>query len=107
GLGSGLFLFDQNACPVNPLDDDDQRKGCNGVAPSATPFSAARVWFDLDRIVEWNGAENASSNHALLDPTPSSLRGGNAMMAGPLSPALIRLIADPVNGVILDSYIDA
>jgi hypothetical protein len=111
GLGSGLFLFDENGCPVNPLDGDPERKGCDGVAPNSVPFSSSRVALDLDRIVEWSGGANSSSNHALLFPAlgPSLLRAGasNPTMAGPLGGALIRKLADPVNGVLLDSWLDA
>lgn len=107
GLGSGLFLFDENGCPVNPLDTNTQRYGCDGNAPSDN-FDPGRVYFNLDRLVEADGSENSSSNHALLNG-PSSLRTGafNPNMAGPLGSTMIQRLTDPVGGIVLDSWIDA
>jgi hypothetical protein len=109
GLGSGLFLFDENGCPVNPLDGDVDRKGCEGVAPSAV-FDINRVRLDLDRVVENNGVANGSSNHPLLAPgVGDNLRDGalDPEMAGPLGATLIRLLTDPDHGLVLDSWLDA
>jgi hypothetical protein len=109
GLGTGLFLFDQHGCAVNPLDQDTNRKGCDGTAP-ATSFDPTRVRFDLDRIVEPSGISNASSNHPLLDPAVgAALRDGasDPTMSGPLGASLIRLLSDPDNGLVLDAWFDA
>ncbi len=109
GLGTGMFLFDENGAPVNPLDTFAGRKGADNVAPS-TVFDPARVYFDLDRIVEPDGRSNASSNHPwLTGVNGASLRDGatDPEMAGPLGAHLIQLLADPVNGLVLDSWIDS
>lgn len=109
GLGSGLFLFDEHGCPVNPLDDDDDRAGCDGTAPADVPFDEDRVAFDLDRVVAPDGTSYASSNHALLEPAASSLRdgAGDPTMAGPLGATLIERLTDPDTGIVLDSWVDA
>jgi len=76
---------------------------------SSTVFDPARVFFDLDRIVEPDGRSNGSSNHAWLDGVDgSNLRDGatGPTMAGPLGARLIRLLSDPTNGLVLDSWID-
>lgn len=112
GLGTGLFLMDENGCPVNPLDDNDNRFGCEGTSP-ADRFDPAtfqnNVAFDLDRMVEESGVSNGSNNHQLLSGTDSPLRDGalDRDMSGPLGADLIRKLADPVNGIILDSWLDA
>lgn len=109
GLGTGLFLFDEEGCPVNPLDTDPNRRGCDGQAP-ASAFNANNVYFDLDRIVEANGVSNGSSNHIWLDPNVGpSLRDGalDPAFAGPLGATLIQLLSDPQNGRVLDSWLDA
>jgi hypothetical protein len=109
GLGTGLFLFDQNGAPVNPLDTDPNRKGAGGIAP-ATNFDIARVRLNLDRIVEDDGRSNGSSNHALLQAgLNSTLRDGAQQqgMAGPLGMTLIQRLTDPVSGIVLDAWIDA
>lgn len=109
GLGSGLFLFDQDGAPVNDLDTFAGRKGAGGVAPK-TAFDPANVVFDMDGVVEANGVANGSSNHAMLQPVVGgNLRDGaiDPEMAGPLGLTLIQLLADPVNGIVLDSWIDA
>lgn len=109
GLGSGLFLFDDQGAPVNPLDNNANRAGAGGVAPSAN-FDPNRVALNLDRVVGENGVSNASSNHALLDGSPTpNLRDGatDPNMAGPLGMTLLEMLADPVNGRVLDSWIDA
>jgi hypothetical protein len=36
GLGTGLFLFDDQGCPTNPLDNDNNRFGCEGTAPATS-----------------------------------------------------------------------
>jgi hypothetical protein len=107
GLGSGLFLFDENGCPTNPLDTNPNRFGCND-AP-ANDFAGATPIFNLDRIVEENGLANGSNNHTMLDGQPSALRDGSLdpLMAGPLGMTLLQKLADPVNGVVLDSWLDA
>ena len=108
GLGTGLFLFDENGCPVNPLDNDPNRKGCEGISPSSQ-FDVGRVYFDLDRIVEPTGVSNGSNNHIWLDPAVGpSLRDGalDPDFAGPLGATLIRLLSDPATGIVLDSWID-
>jgi hypothetical protein len=109
GLGSGLFLFDSNGAAVNPLDQNANRYGTDGVAPS-TNFDPGRVSLNLDRVVEPNGVSNGSSNHALMQPVVGpNLRDGalDPNMAGPLGATLLRKLTDPVNGVVLDSWIDA
>ncbi len=108
GLGSGLFLFDEQGAPVNPLDDHNDRAGTDNVPPS-TVFDPLRVFFDLDRIVTETGSSNGSSNHALLTPGGSSHRDGstNPNLAGPLGASILMRLADPVNGLILNSWLDA
>jgi hypothetical protein len=111
GLGSGLFLFDENGCPVNPLDDNNNRAGCDD-AP-ADVFDPAtfkdRVAFNLDRIVTENGVPTGSSNHALIVPFGQSLRADtpNPQMAGPLGASMLRRLTDPDTGIILDIWLDA
>ncbi len=109
GLGSGLLLFDQSGAAVNPLDQNAARYGTDGVAPSAN-FDPARVRFNLDRVVEPNGAANGSNNRALTTPVIGpNLRNGalDPDMAGPLGATLLRKLTDPQLGVVLDSWLDA
>lgn len=109
GLGSGLYLFDQNGAAVNPLDQNQNRYGTDGVAPAAN-FSAGRVRLDLDRIVLENGVATGSSNHAMEQPgaTPNRRDGAtNPRFAGPLGSTLARRLADPSIGIILNAWIDA
>jgi hypothetical protein len=108
GLGTGMFLFDGNGAPVNPLDTNPNRVGADGVAP-ASVFDPQNVVFNLDRIVEPDGRPNGSSNHAWLDGVDGSfLRDGatDPTMAGPLGATLIRLLCDPDQGLVLDSWLD-
>jgi hypothetical protein len=109
GLGSGMFLFNADGGPVNPLDTNANRVGSNGVAP-ASNFDPANVVHDLDRIVDESGFSYASNTHSMLHPgVGPNLRDGAADPGrpGPLGATLLRKLADPVNGVVLDSWIDA
>jgi hypothetical protein len=109
GLGSGLFLFDEDGCPVNPLDANDDRIGCNLVAP-ATKYDLLRVRLNLDRIVESDGSVNGSNNHCMLEPgqgTPKRDGAANPELAGPMGATLIQKLTDPFNGIVLDSWLDA
>ena len=109
GLGSGLFLFDKDGCPQNPLDNDANRKGCDNGAPAAN-FNVTKVYYNLDRIVLDSGVPTSSSNHPMLVPGGlPNLRdnSGNTNMAGPLGQTLIRRLTDPATGIVLDSWIDA
>ena len=115
GLGTGLFLFDENGCPVNPLDNNANREYCQNQAP-ANNFNANNVVYDLDRIVEFNGTANSSSSHPLLGAQgPTANRGNvsNSLMAGPLGgQTLFRLMGNPNDannpyGLVLDAWIDA
>lgn len=107
GLGSGLFLFDENGCPVNPLDDNDDRFGCDDLSP-ADRFPTATITFDLDRIVEETGVSNGSNNHPMLDTEPSRRDGAlHPELSGPLGATLIRRLTDPDAGIVLDSWVDA
>jgi hypothetical protein len=109
GLGSGLFLFDDNGAAVNPLDQNDNRVGSDGVAPADT-FDPANVRLNLDRIVDELGRTTGSSNHTFIGPGPGpSMRDGalNPNLTGPMGATLIRKLTDPTAGVVLDSYYDA
>ncbi len=109
GLGSGLFLFDENGCAVNPLDTDANRYGCDGTAP-ATNFDPARAFFNLDRIVDIDGVANGSSNVPMNAPGVGPLRRDGALfpnLAGPLGRTVVRKLTDPTLGCVLDSWIDA
>lgn len=111
GLGSGLFLFDEDGCPVNPLDNNANRKGCDNGAPAAN-FNPNNAFFNLDRLVDpVTGAPNSSNAHPMLVPNPVPLlRDGasvNPALAGPLGISLVQRLADPVTGIILDAWIDA
>jgi hypothetical protein len=110
GLGTGLFLFDVNGAPVNPLDTFAGRKGAGGIAPS-TIFDAARVTLNLDRIVEPTGVANGSNNHVWLEGVTwgAGMRDGatDPDFAGPLGATLIRRLTDPATGIVLDAWIDA
>ncbi|MCB9669194.1 MAG: hypothetical protein H6736_13975 [Alphaproteobacteria bacterium] len=107
GLGTGLFLFDANGCPVNPLDANANRFFCQGNAP-ADNFDANNVVYDLDRLAERvTGVENISMSQPIQGGNVLNLRGGlKPNLAGPLSGALIERLADPNVGIILDSWLD-
>ena len=108
GLGSGLFLFDEHGCPVNPLDDNPDRVGCED-APSSN-FDLARVRFNLDRIVDENGVSTGSNNHPMNEPGPNQREGAtNPNLAGPMGMSLVRRLTDPDpgSGIVLDTWIDA
>lgn len=107
GLGSGLFLFDENGCPTNPLDDNEDRFGCDGTAPVDNLNAPA---FNLDRIVNPDGTSAGSNNHPLLNPgVGPNLRDGadNPNMAGPLGATLVERLADPTTGIVLQGWLNA
>jgi len=107
GLGSGLFLFDQDGGPVNRLDDFAGRIGAGGTAPK-DKFDAAAVVYDLDRIVNANGKTTGSNNHAsLVGPDAKRDGAADAEFAGPLGATLIQRLTDPVLGIVLNAWIDA
>jgi hypothetical protein len=111
GLGTGLFLYDANGCPVNPLDNNANRFFCNGVAP-ATVFADAvnNVAYDTDRMVEYTGVTNVSQLHPMMEfPT---LRDGslNPQMAGTLGANILNKLTNTNvanGGKVLDSWLDA
>lgn len=107
GLGSGLYLFNQNGGPENPLDTNANRVGAGGVAPAAD-FDAAEVRYDLDRIVFDNGVATGSNTHPMLE-TGAVLRdgSGNPQIAGPMGSTLVQRLTDPTTGIVLDSWLDA
>jgi len=109
GLGSGIWLFNKDGGPLNPLDDNDNRVGSNGVSPK-DQWDPANVRFNLDRIVDTTGFAFASSNHTFIGPGPGpSFRDGaqNPNLAGPLGKTLIEKLTDPNTGIVLDSWFDA
>lgn len=108
GLGSGLFQFDANGCPNNPLDNNANRQYCVNGAPAAN-FDANNTVYDLDKVVEYDGTANASSNHPLLNTNFSGLRAGalEPGLAGPFGATLLQKLTDPNTGLILDGWIDA
>jgi len=108
GLGTALFLFDANGCPVNPVDANADRFFCEGNAP-ADIFDLNNVAYDLDSIVNTNGVKLSSTTHPMLEATFTQLRDGSLHpnLSGPLGAQMITKLADPQFGVILDSWIDA
>ena len=107
GLGSGLFLFDQDGGPVNKLDEFAGRIGAGGVAPK-DKFDAAAVAHDLDRVVTPGGIATGSNNHMSL-AGPNALRDGavDAELAGPMGATLIQRLTDPLVGIVLNAWINA
>ncbi|MCA9490639.1 MAG: hypothetical protein KC621_11995, partial [Myxococcales bacterium] len=103
--GTGLFLFDAEGCPVNPLDASANRPGCAGETP-AERFDGNAVVYDLDRAVERSGIENVSTRG--VNPAPG-LRVGALQpgRTGPLGATLIERLTDPDVGIVLDTWIDA
>jgi len=110
GLGSGLFLFDDNGCPVNPLDENPNRQYCKDGAP-APNFEPGKAAYNTDRIVEPTGVSNASNSHPMLIDSLQfdSKRDGalNENLSGPLGATLITKLSDPSNGLVLDSWVNA
>ncbi len=111
GLGTGLFLFDQNGAAQNPLDDNPDRYGSDGQAPN-TYFNPANVRYDLDRVVDPSGVSNGSSSIPMNQPFTGPMRRDGATdpnMTGPLGTTLARRLADPTmpNVIILNSWLDA
>jgi hypothetical protein len=109
GLGSGVFLFDENGGPVNPLYTNANRFGAEGVAP-ASNFAVGRVALNLDKIVRPDGTPLASNAHMLLAPGQGPNRRDGAPdpnMCGPLGATLVRRLTDPATGIVLDSWLDA
>jgi len=111
GLGTGLFLFDNNGCPVNPLDNNANRQFCNDAPANLFADLVNNVTYDLDRIVEFNGIPNVGTAHPRLQ-LGGAQRGGasNSQMSGPLgSGSIQRLIGgdDVNNGLYLDAWFDA
>jgi hypothetical protein len=107
GLGSGLFLFDGDGAPMNPLDEDNRREPYE-VAPS-TRFDPADVRYNLDKIVLPDGTPTGSNNHRMEEGVGPSLRSGapNPDFAGPFDMARITRLIDRNVGIVLDSWLDA
>lgn len=111
GLGSGLFLFDETGCPVNPLDQDENRKICINGAP-VNQFEVATVAYDADRLVETSGVSNVATAHPIIEGNGQNLRDGSLdpAMSGPLGASIINKLTntDPSQGgKVLDSWLDA
>jgi hypothetical protein len=122
GQGTALFLFDDEGCPVNPLDDNDNRQNCNNESPQDRFNNQVNnVAYDLDRVVEANGVSNASNSHPIQKINEAGqgfnqeraerdgARFGNKM-AGSLGQATIDKLAGDPNSqyrLILDTWIDA
>ena len=108
GLGTGLFQFDATGCPNNPLDNNPNRQYCPNGAPAAN-FNANNTVYDLDKVVEYDGTTNSSSNHPLLGNNFSPLRAGalEPGLAGPFGATLLQKLTDPNTGLVLDGWIDA
>ncbi|WP_428267258.1 hypothetical protein [Haliangium sp.] len=116
GLGSGLFAFDANGCPVNPLDTDNNRKICDNGAP-ADNFDPNNIVYDIDRLSQVDnngvptGVSNASGKHPLHSGQSSLLRDGaqDPYMAGPLGRTLAGRLANPDDPqvILIDTYYDA
>lgn len=117
GLGTALFLFDANGCPVNNLDNRADRADPNadGICNNQSPVDnfanqAANVVYDLDRIVEVTGNTNAASIHPMIQQRGPFRDGLNRMMAGPLNQTMINKLTNPdpaAGGILLDTYLDA
>ena len=109
GLGTGLFLFDENGAAQNPIDNNPNRYGSDVAAPS-TYFNPANVRYDLDRVVETDGSSNASSSIPMNQPFVGPLRrdgASNPNMTGPLGTTLAQRLADTTTGIVLNSWVDA
>lgn len=109
GLGTGMFLFDDVGCPVNPFDNNANRQNCGGQSP-AERFAANafnNVKYDLDRMVQADGQTNTSSAHPLLYRGNIGRTTANSQMSGTLPREMLEKLADPNLGLILDSWLDA
>ena len=99
GLGSGLFLFDEHGCPVNLLDDNPDRAGCDGNAPKFN-FDPLNVAYHLDRIVEETGVSNGSNNHPMLDTANGPELRFGALDADLSGPCLLYTSPSPRDGLL-------
>lgn len=110
GLGTGLLLFDQFGCPVNPLDANANRQYCVNGAP-ADNFDLNNVAYDLDKTVEITGVSNSSHTHPFIDNLIQGveLRTGaiDPGLSGPIGSLLLQKLANPNGGLVLDSWVDA
>jgi hypothetical protein len=109
GLGSGLFLFDQYGGPVNPLDNNANRVGANGIAPAAKWDPSRRRAEPRPRGRRHRPVEVLEQPPMLHPGVGPNLRDGSAdpQRPGPLGATLIQKLTDPVNGIVLDSWFDA
>lgn len=127
GLGTTLFLFDEKGCPINATDGNPNRQGCDGISPADNlnnmyAGSFANVVdldenyvyaYDLDRLVNDLGAENVGGGdhpvEASAETQVSALRDGayTPVAEGPLGATLVRRLASPTDGIVLDAWLDA
>ena len=63
----------------------------------------------MHRIVDGNGVSQGSNNHPMKDPALPNRRdgAGNPRLSGPLGKILLDRLPDPLNGIVLDSWLDA
>jgi hypothetical protein len=107
GLGTGLFQFDATGCPNNPLDANANRFYCPNGAP-ADNFDPNNTVYDLDKMVEYTGVSNVSISQPMLNGFSAHRAGSlDPNLAGPLGVNILYKLADPNQGVVLDSWIDA
>jgi hypothetical protein len=108
GLGTGAMQMQADGCPNNPVDANANRQFCNNVAP-ADRFDPNAVAYDMDRVVQYNGAANASFTKPILNTQGILLRSGaqDATLSGPMGAELLTKLADPNLGIQLDSWLDS
>ena len=107
GLGTGLYLFDADGCPVNPLDANANRFYCPNGAP-ADNFDLNNVVYNLDTTVNAAGVANVSSTGPIYTGfTPYRDGAKHVELAGPLGATFTEMLANEDLGTILDSWVDA
>jgi hypothetical protein len=106
GLGSGLFLFNDQGGALNLLDNFAGRVGSGGTSPRNS-WNPANVAFNLDRIVTETGESTGSNSHPMQVAGTNRDGAANTNMAGPLGARLIERLTDPTTGIVLDGWLDA
>ncbi len=110
GLGTGLFLFGDDGCPINPLDPRADRGWCAEAPAEAFAERVGQVAYDLDRMVEPGNIVNVSTGHCVAPEPARAGCGDNPPMTRPLPGRILDKLMggdDIADALVLDAWLDA